>query len=212
MDLRTAFDDEDFFERYAAEQPALADFDAAEAQSPSAEQLAHLTRFRKPVAWIVAGLTLFSLLALEEHGARRAFLARYGAPRELVAHYGAAIARPTKSVASVAGAGKSPSSTSAPTSSERELLTPPGGNECESAAETANSNLVADFVSLLTSMCLPEAAGQRPSEELERPSEQIDAVAPSLPRVLDLCLAGGQARDSWSLPLSMTWSSPFARP
>src|SRR6188768_3702986 len=199
MDLRTGFDDEHFFERYADEQAAAAELDTAEAQPPTAEQLAHLTRFRKPVAWLVVGLALFSLLALEEHGARRAFLSRYGAPRELVAHYGAAIARPTTTIPTTA---TTIAATTATTAAAVELPSPTDSSDCEPLpAATPNSEPVAEFVSMLTAMCLPEASTDL---ELARPN---DVGVPSASRLLDLCLAGGQAQDSWPLPLSMTWSS-----
>ncbi|HET7542405.1 MAG TPA: hypothetical protein VFK05_21195 [Polyangiaceae bacterium] len=187
MDLRTTLDDEDFFDRYACEQ-AVAEVDAADTPSPSAEELAHHARFRKPVAWIVTGLALFSLLALEEHGARRAFLARYGAPRELVAHYGSALAGPAKGRASAA---------------EGEL--PSRGEPVMGAAEQSDSSPAAVFVSLLTSMCLPEC-----SSELG-PLARNDADEPAAAALLDLCLAPGQARHSWSHPHSMTWSNPSVR-
>jgi len=205
MDLRTSFDDEDFFDRYAREQVAVAEFDAAEAQPPTPEQLAHLTRFRKPVAWIVVGLALFSLLALEEHGARRAFLARYGAPRELVAHYRSAIAGPAKAGPAKAGPAKAGPAKGSTSAAEAELFS---GTESSSGAAAAQSksSSAAAFVSLLTSMCLPDC-----SSELE-PDRQNDVAEPWAAPLLDLCLAPGQARDSWPLPLSMTWSSPSARP
>jgi len=81
MNSRTDFDDEHFFGSYQAERAAVDDAhdDEAGLQPPTPEQLAHRNRFRKPVAWAVAGLTLFSLLALEEHGAQREYVAQLSA-------------------------------------------------------------------------------------------------------------------------------------
>jgi len=95
MDSLTAFDeDEDFFGSYDAEEGGMSlaplGFDDADAQPPTPEQLAHLSRFRKPVAGIVASMTLLSIVALGVHGSRQR-----GSGQELVAHYGAAIAAPT---------------------------------------------------------------------------------------------------------------------
>ena len=201
MDSRTGFDDDEhFFERYASEHAAAVEFDAAEAQPPTPEQLAHLTRFRKPVAWLVVGLALFSLLGLEEHGARRAFMARYGAPRELVAHYGAAVARPGK-------AGAPLGSHSAPSAFPGRLHSLTDAGDCDPVADaTPNSSSAASYVSWLTSMCLAEASSD---PELVRPNDEGElSPAPAL----DLCLAGGQARVAWSLPPSTTSSSPSAQP
>lgn len=192
MDSGTIFDDDDFFERYACGQAAFAELEAAEAQPPTPEQLAHLARFRKPVAWVVGGLALFSLLALEEHGARRAFLARYGAPRELVAHYRSALAGPTQRIALPALDGSG-------AAEPEELPT-------ASPASEASAGPAALFVSMLSAMCLPECGS-----ELASASQPEVNAAPPLP-MLDLCRAPGQARGSWSLPLSMMSSSPFARP
>jgi len=84
MNSRTDFDDEHFFESYQAEKAAVDsahELDEAEHQPPTPEQLAHRNRFRKPVAWAVVGLTLFSALALEEHGAQREYVAHLSAAR-----------------------------------------------------------------------------------------------------------------------------------
>jgi hypothetical protein len=95
MDSQTGFDDdEDFFGSYDAEQGGVSlaplGFDDAEAQPPTPERLAHLTRFRRPVAAVVASMALLSIVALGIHGSRQ-----HGAQRGLVAHYGASVAAPT---------------------------------------------------------------------------------------------------------------------
>ena len=94
MDSLPPFDEDDFFGSYDPEKAggvALAslDFDAAE-PPPTPEQLAHWTRFRRPVAGVVAAMGLLSIVALGIQGSQQ-----HGSQRELVAHYGAAIAAPT---------------------------------------------------------------------------------------------------------------------
>src|SRR6187431_2388402 len=95
MDSHTGFDeDEDFFGSYSAEEGGMSlaplGFDDAEGEPPTPEQLAHLTRFRRPVAAVVASMALLSIVALGVHGARQ-----HGSQRELVAHYGSSIAAST---------------------------------------------------------------------------------------------------------------------
>lgn len=95
MDSPTGFDDDEFFGSYDADQASGEashspfEFDA-QAQPPTPEERAHLTRFRRPVAGIVASMALLSLIALAVHGAQGS-----GSQRELVAHYSSALAAPT---------------------------------------------------------------------------------------------------------------------
>src|SRR4051812_27923643 len=95
MDSLTSIDDEEaFFGSYEADRASV---EAAQAplewevqdQPVTPERLAHLARFRKPVAAVIAGLSLLSLVALAKLGYRQP-----GAQRELVAHYSAALAAP----------------------------------------------------------------------------------------------------------------------
>ena len=90
MDSLTDLDEEErFFGSYDAERGNQAPLEfEPEAPPPTQEELAHLARFRRPVALGVATLALFSFVALESHGPPRP-------RRELVAHYGAALAAPT---------------------------------------------------------------------------------------------------------------------
>ena len=196
MDSRTEFeDDEHFFESYeehARTEGSLAspEFDEAE-DRPTAEQLAHVTRFRKPVGWAVAGLTLFSIVALGLQGSQR------DSQRELVAHYASALPAPTSAaVISVAESVIGPDEPTAPDAADREISS--------SAEPGPESRRVIAFTSSLTAMCL----------------RQVDSDVTLLLRsngvpprpTLDLSRARGQDQDSWSLPLSMMWSSLSARP
>ncbi len=102
MDSMPGFDDDEhFFGSYDAERAnvgmslAELEFDA-EALPATHEQLAHLARFRTPVAFIVATMALFSVVA------PLVALERRGSQRQLVAHYGSAIAAPTPAGAATA--------------------------------------------------------------------------------------------------------------
>src|SRR6478735_4469714 len=93
-------DDDEFFGRYDADRADAVlslDFDDDDARPPTREQLAHLTRFRKPVAWIVAAMSLLSIVALAKRGPPA-----YEPERTLVAHYGSAL--PAKTAARAATA------------------------------------------------------------------------------------------------------------
>ena len=91
-------EEEHFFGSYEAEgvnaerSPTL-ELDSVEAQRPTAEQLAHFTRFRRPVAWVMAAMGSLSLAALGQH----AF--QHDSRRELVAHARSATAVPTSASA-----------------------------------------------------------------------------------------------------------------
>ena len=93
MDSLTGIDDDqDFFESYDAGPASVeASFDPlefeAQDQPPTPERLAHLGRFRRPVAAIVAVMSLLSLVALVKLGSQQ-----QGPEREPVAHYGSALA------------------------------------------------------------------------------------------------------------------------
>ena len=85
-------EDEHFFatyeaERVSAEGPLTREFDTVEAQPPSAEQLAHFTRFRRPVAWVVAAMGSLSLVALGQGF-------QQNSRRAVVGHVGSATATP----------------------------------------------------------------------------------------------------------------------
>ena len=82
-------EDELFFASYETQQVdagrsmSLA-FDAVEAQPPTAEQRAHFTRFRRPVAWVIAAMASLSLVALTQRGLQQ------NSRREVVAHVSSA--------------------------------------------------------------------------------------------------------------------------
>src|SRR5439155_12473501 len=91
-------EDEHFFGSYEAEQvdgrESLAlEFDAVEAQPATAEQLAYFTRFRRPVAWVMAAMRSLSLVGLAQHAAQQ------NSRREVVAHIGSATAVLTSAAA-----------------------------------------------------------------------------------------------------------------
>ena len=82
-------EDERFFGSYEAEQvnargSLTLELDAGEAPPQTAEQLIHFTRFRRPVAWAMAAMGAFSLVALGQHGLHQS------SRREVVAHIGSA--------------------------------------------------------------------------------------------------------------------------
>lgn len=84
-------EDEHFFGSYEAERvdaggSLTLEFDGSEPQPPSAEQVAHFTRFRRPVAWVMAAMGSLSLVALGQHGFQQ------NSRREVVAHIGSATA------------------------------------------------------------------------------------------------------------------------
>jgi hypothetical protein len=104
MDCPTDFEEEEnFFRSYEAEQARAAEFDldSDEARPATREELAHLSRFRKPVALVMAAMGLLSIVALGIRGSRREFVAldessaAHTPHRALVAHYGSAIPTPT---------------------------------------------------------------------------------------------------------------------
>ncbi|HEX2672857.1 MAG TPA: hypothetical protein VHM25_18360, partial [Polyangiaceae bacterium] len=76
-------------ERVNAEASLTLELDTVEAQPPSAEQVAHFSRFRKPVTWVMAAMGSLSLVALGLRG----FQQHSG--REVVAHVGTASASRT---------------------------------------------------------------------------------------------------------------------
>jgi len=110
MDSPTGLDDDDFFfgsyDADGASGQASHDsfeFDAS-LQPPSPEQRAHLERFRRPVAGIVGGMALLSIIALGVHGSQAS-----GSQRQLVAHYGSSLAAPTvTATAATVQAGRAP--------------------------------------------------------------------------------------------------------
>jgi hypothetical protein len=82
-------EDERFFGSYEAEQVAAGgaltlEFDPVEAQPPTAEQRAHFTRFRRPVAGFLAAMGSLALLGLAQHAFQQ------NSRPEVVAHIGSA--------------------------------------------------------------------------------------------------------------------------
>jgi hypothetical protein len=162
-------------------------------------------------------LSLFSIAALALHGNPA------NPQRELIAHYSAALpaGAPAETVTVaetiVVSEASSAANVDAFTLAMDQLgsLFAPAAAPAfsqldhvndERAALGTDSRLVAAFASTLTRMCLLRADSEVTSL---LPDDMVDGANPP---TLDLCLARGQARDSWSLPLSMTWSSPSARP
>lgn len=153
MDSRTDFDDDErFFGSYDAERAVVegaSEVDATGPEPPTPAQLAHLNRFRRPVAWVVAGLALFSLLALEERGARREFVASYYAAVPASVQPAAPPSIAPERAASEGSVAPEEESLAATTRLEEISIqadAPPDAiPECESAGR---------FVSELTAMCL----------------------------------------------------------
>ena len=192
MDSPTGFEDDErlFFASYEAEQGpggsslpllahhALEAVEASEEEPPTHEELAHFTRFRRPVAYAVGTLALFSVVALGQ-------LSPPPRPqRKLVAHYHAAVAAPTQLEA---------------------VTITPNNEELPEADSDAlpESTTARDFFFAPSGMCLKSVS---PLGRWTRGDGAAGGPA------LDLWQVRGQADSSWSLPLSMTWSSPFVRP
>ena len=234
MDSPTGFDHDDFFGSYDAEQANAGmsitphEFDDAADRPPSREQLAHWGRFRKPVGLIVGAMALLSVIALGKVGSRQEL-----SERPLVAHYSSAIAAPSSahSIESDEPVERDSPSAAAPGAPDilpKELSTlvaeiwssfePPAPSiasttvpllvtdEADPALEHASpdaepvtfmnhadSTHAAAFVSPATPICLLPGAG-------------------SAPAALDSGGIHGQAPKAWSLPPSMTSSTPFVRP
>ena len=168
-------EDERFFGSYEAEQVnaigALSlDFDDVEVPPQTAEQLVHFTRFRRPVAWVMAAMGSLSLVALGQHGLQRS------APRKVATHISSAPAVLTSAAAKDFSALSAlPSSsvlasaveqTSQAPSSRTELdesaialalvLEPTprtSGGRASPADSATEASLVNDFTSALLSMC-----------------------------------------------------------
>ncbi|HEY0469950.1 MAG TPA: hypothetical protein VGC79_37445 [Polyangiaceae bacterium] len=168
-------EDELFFESYEAERvngrgPLPFEFDAVEAQPPTAEQLAHFTRFRRPVAWVMAAMGLLSLVALGQHASQQ------NSRREVVAHVGSAPAVTSAAAKNLAAVSAVPGSSVLASAAEQTSEapwswtalaesvialvvepTPPstsGGKLCLLADSPMRASLVSDFTSALLSMCL----------------------------------------------------------
>jgi hypothetical protein len=171
-------DDEHFFGSYDAERVnaggSLAlEFDTVDAAPPTTEQLAHLTRFRRPVAWVVAAMGSLSLVTLGQHGFRQNSSSR----REVVAHLGSPTAiRTSAATRNFAAVSALPSRSALMSSAEQasdaawswtELAgsaialvlepTQPSTSASKLPSLTADSalqaTLVNDFTSELLSMC-----------------------------------------------------------
>ena len=186
MDSPNGFEDEEaFFASYDAEQANAAaqlELDAEAAQPPTREELAHLARFRRPVAIVVSSMALLSILALGMHGSLQR-----SSQREFVAHYSSAIAAPPpaavatgavqpKAIASEASSGFVPEAFSAFLAEALSALLPeafsatnaaapaltvnstapalePGAPLTEISAQPGSSPVSA-FISVSTQMCL----------------------------------------------------------
>jgi hypothetical protein len=168
-------EDELFFGSYEAEQvnargSLTLEFDALEVSPQTAEQLTHITRFRRPVAWVMAAMGSLSLVALGQHGFR------HDSRREVVAQIGSAPAVLTsaaaKNLAAVSALpGRSVLASAAEQTSEApsswtELVesaialalepTPPRtsrGKLSSLANSATQASSVNDFTSALLSMC-----------------------------------------------------------
>ena len=143
-------EDEHFFGSYDADQVSAEEslsLDTLGAQPPSTEQLAHFTRFRKPVAWVIAALGSLSLVALG-HGMQR------NSRREVAAHVGSTSAIPTAERASAV-----PWSWTEFAEGALALVLEPtrpstSGSKLGSRDDAAKqASLVNDFTSDLLSMC-----------------------------------------------------------
>ena len=168
-------EDELFFGSYEAEPvngtgaltPELND---VEARLPTAAQLAHFSRFRRPVAWVVAAMSSLSLVALAVHGSRqssrRELAAQVGSASAVVTpaaanHLAALSALPGRSVFARAAEQTSdlPWSWSELAESALALVvepTPPSasaGKQSLLAASATQASQVNDFTSALLSMC-----------------------------------------------------------
>ena len=128
-------EDEHFFGSYEAaaidaEGPLTLELDSVEPRPSTAEQQAHFTRFRRPVAWVMAAMGSLSLAALGQHGFQQS------SRRQAAAHVEPATTRPTSAAAkNFASAG-----TKLPALAD-------------SATWHNRPSLVNDFTSALLSMC-----------------------------------------------------------
>lgn len=232
MDSPTGFDHDDFFGSYDAEQASAGmsmtphEFDDAGERPPSQEQLAHWGRFRKPVGMVIAAMTLLSLVALGKGSSREAAW-----ERPLVAHYGSALAAAAPSAHSIetqrAAVQEAPSGAAPGAPPEllpKELTTFVA--EVWSSFEPSAPSLASATVPLLvTDDTEPSESPDAEPAGLEQPAGAkpeaafVPAAAPmcllpplgSNPAPLDASRIHGQAPEAWSLPPSMTSSTPFER-
>ena len=173
-----SIEDEHFFRSYEAEPVnteglLTLEFEAVDDRPPTLEQLAHLTRFRRPVAWIMAAMGSLSLLALGQHGVRQ------NSRREVVAHIASATAiRTSVAAESFASVSAMPGSSIFVRAAERTSETPwswtelaesaialvlepqrpdTSGSKLPSRADSARSamqaSLVNDYASELLAIC-----------------------------------------------------------
>jgi hypothetical protein len=145
-------EDEHFFGSYEAE-PASAEgsltleFDTLAARAPTAEQLAHFTRFRKPVACIIAAMGSLSLVALGQS-------LQQNSRREVVAHIGSATALPAAERSSQAPWSSTEFAESAIFLGLEPTRPSTSGSRLSSLDEAATqASLVNDFTSALLAMC-----------------------------------------------------------
>lgn len=235
MNSPTGFDHDDFFGNYDAEQANAGmsltphEFDDAGDRPPSQEQLAHWGRFRKPVGAVIAAMALLSLVGLGIGSAHHEV-----AVRPLVAHYGSAIAATpsTGSHASDESALHETPPAAAPGAASdilpEELSTFVA--QVWSSIEPPETSVAGATVPLLvTDETDPELEHASLDAEPGPIVNQTDAshaapfVSPpttpicllpgagSVPAALDSGHIHGQAPEAWSLPPSMTSSTPFVR-
>jgi hypothetical protein len=174
MDSLTSLnEEEEFFGSYDAEQgmSATLELGDTETQPPTREELAHLARFRRPVAFVVGGMTLLSLVALGKQGSRR----------ELVAHYSSALAAPPPAhstppapeptgTASIPLLSKGPQpSTAVDLDASHTLseIVPAFQPAARSSAfgellARPKSSTISSFVSILSAMCLRPGGNEAP--------------------------------------------------
>jgi hypothetical protein len=160
-------EDEHFFDSYEAERVSgeaflTFEFDTAEARPPTTDQLAHFTRFRRPVAWLIAAMGSLSLVALG-HSLQRS-------PRhEPVVHSSSA-----RAIRATARTSETPWSWTELTDSALALVlesTQPGtSGNCQPSPDYAakQANLVNEFTSSLLCMCR-DAPTQHYQERVAEP-------------------------------------------
>lgn len=145
-------EDERFFgsyeaERISAEVALTLEFDPVEAPTPTSEQRAHLTRFRKPVAWVMVAMSSLSLLALGQG------LQKHSRP-EFATHSAS-----VKAVPAAERPSEAPWSWTEFAESASAVLLDPfrpstSGSKPRSLGDTAEqASLVEDFTSELMSVC-----------------------------------------------------------
>ena len=146
--------EEHFFGSYLAEQVSAEgsltlESDTVEARAPSAQQLAHFTRFRRPVAWVIAAMGSLSLVALGRS-------LQQNSRGEVVALMGSSPAIPAATRISEAPESWSGFAESESASALMLQPTPPSASNSKPYLlndAATQAYLVTDFTSALLSMC-----------------------------------------------------------